>query len=72
MDGAFCKVGAMAVCVGELVCKVLLFNAGDEFFGDFIVESLEHGLDASLFEDVVACFISDDEVFLGSALDGMG
>ena len=44
----------------------------DEFFGNFIVQALEDGGDASTFKTLVACFVTLDEVFGLTALYGFG
>ena len=69
-DCAFSKVVTMIVGICELIVELFGFNGCNEFFGNFVIKSLESWNDSCTFELVVAKVVASDEVVSLSAFDG--
>ena len=55
---------------GKLVHKLFGFNAGNQFFGDLVVQAKELGAKTALLQVVMAMFEPFDQFRRGSVLDG--
>ena len=69
-DCSLSKVVTMIVGICEMIVELFGFDGCNEFFINFVIESLESWNDSCLFKLVVAKVIASNEVVGLSAFDG--